>query len=45
MKPLLDKCVPFATYQSILEKGHDVDWVGRWPEDPGDREILRGLFA
>lgn len=21
--------------------GHDVDWVGTWPADPGDPEILR----
>jgi predicted nuclease of predicted toxin-antitoxin system len=20
--------------------GHDVDWVGNWPADPGDEEIL-----
>lgn len=41
MKLLLDKCVPSLTYQEILKRGHDVEWVGHWPEDPGDREILR----
>jgi predicted nuclease of predicted toxin-antitoxin system len=41
MKLLLDKCVPSITYQEILKKGHDAEWVGHWPEDPGDREILR----
>jgi predicted nuclease of predicted toxin-antitoxin system len=41
MKLLLDKCVPSITYQEILKKGHDVDWVRHWPQDPGDREILR----
>jgi len=41
MKLRLDNCVPSITFQEILNKGHDVDWVRHWPKDPGDREILR----
>jgi predicted nuclease of predicted toxin-antitoxin system len=29
---------PTAT--SLRGAGHDVDWVGDWPADPGDRAIL-----
>ncbi len=25
--------------------GHDCDWVGDWPEDPGDDEILAAALA
>jgi predicted nuclease of predicted toxin-antitoxin system len=25
--------------------GHDVEWSGDWPEDPGDDEILRRALA
>lgn len=25
--------------------GHEVDWVGEWPEDPGDEEILARAVA
>jgi predicted nuclease of predicted toxin-antitoxin system len=26
--------------QPLLDAGHDIEWTGDWPEDPGDREIL-----
>ena len=40
MKLLLDSCVwPGAAAESAAH-GHDAVWVGDWPSDPGDEEIL-----
>jgi predicted nuclease of predicted toxin-antitoxin system len=45
MKLLLDTCV-WGGARSVLEEvGHDVVWVGDWPEDPGDLEILTRAAA
>lgn len=40
MKILLDSCVSATLRPSLQTAGHDVVWVGDWPADPGDREIL-----
>lgn len=40
MKVLLDTCVWGGAKAELLEAGHEVDWVGGWQTDPGDREIL-----
>ena len=40
MKLLLDTCVPVGVRDSLLDAGHDVEWCGDWPSDPGDEEIL-----
>ncbi|MEW5871047.1 MAG: DUF5615 family PIN-like protein [Chloroflexota bacterium] len=40
MKILLDACVWGGVKNELLAEGHDVIWVGDWPEDPGDDEIL-----
>ena len=40
MKVLLDACVSAILRPPLEVAGHDVLWVGDWPEDPGDREIL-----
>ena len=29
-----------ATVERLIADGHDVEWVGAWTRDPGDREIL-----
>jgi predicted nuclease of predicted toxin-antitoxin system len=34
---------PTAT--ALRVAGHDVDWVGDWPSDPGDRAILERAHA
>lgn len=39
-KILLDSCVWSGVRDELLAAGHDVDWVGDWPADPGDEEIL-----
>lgn len=40
MKLLLGSCVwPGATAE-LAAHGHGVVWVGNWPRDPGDEEIL-----
>ncbi len=31
--------------QALVEAGHDVGWVGDWPSDPGDEEILARAVA
>ena len=41
MKVLLDSCVWGKAKTELATLGHDVDWCGDWPVDPGDREILR----
>lgn len=40
MRLLVDGCLSPATVERLTEAGHDVEWVGAWPRDPGDREIL-----
>jgi predicted nuclease of predicted toxin-antitoxin system len=40
MKVLLDACVSGQVRDVLVEAGHDVVWVGDWPNDPGDAEIL-----
>ncbi len=40
MKVLLDACVWSGMLTELRAAGHEVDWVGNWPEDPGDNEIL-----
>jgi predicted nuclease of predicted toxin-antitoxin system len=40
MRLLLDSCVWGKASPELRAAGHDVVWVGDWPEDPGDEEIL-----
>lgn len=40
MKILLDTCVWGGARKDLEAAGHDVDWTGDWPKDPGDEEIL-----
>ncbi len=40
MKILLDTCVCGGARKDLKAAGHDVDWTGDWPKDPGDEEIL-----
>lgn len=40
MKILLDTCISPRTRDKLTSAGHDVAWVGDWPADPGDEEIL-----
>ena len=40
MKILLDTCVWGGARVPLQAAGHDVEWSGDWPEDPGDSEIL-----
>ena len=37
---LLDTCVWGGTLETLKQEGHEVDWSGLWPTDPGDLEIL-----
>jgi len=41
VKVLLDACVWRGARVILLLAGHDVVWVGDWPKDPGDEELLR----
>ncbi|MDQ2807486.1 MAG: DUF5615 family PIN-like protein [Chloroflexota bacterium] len=40
MKLLLDSCIDRRAQPELQAAGHDVDWVGNWPADPGDAAIL-----
>lgn len=40
MKLLLDSCIWKGAGTELAAAGHDVVWVGDWPADPGDEEIL-----
>jgi predicted nuclease of predicted toxin-antitoxin system len=45
VKVLLDSCVWGGARLVIQDAGHEVDWAGDWPADPGDAEILRQATA
>lgn len=40
MRLLLDSCVWKGAGAELAAAGYDVVWVGDWPQDPGDEEIL-----
>jgi predicted nuclease of predicted toxin-antitoxin system len=40
LKLLLDSCVWGGAVGELTALGHDVEWSGTWPRDPGDAEIL-----
>lgn len=44
MKLLLDSCVFSGVTDELKAAGHEVEWVGDWPKDPGDREILERAY-
>jgi predicted nuclease of predicted toxin-antitoxin system len=41
VKLLFDSCMSPRDAAAVARAGHDAVWVGTWPADPGDREILR----
>ncbi|MFQ5502557.1 MAG: DUF5615 family PIN-like protein [Phycisphaerae bacterium] len=41
MKVLLDTCVWGGATEVLREADHDVIWIGDWPEDPGDEDLLK----
>lgn len=45
MKFLLDSCVSGRLKAVLQEAGHDVDWCGDWPHDPGDDAVLAHAHA
>jgi predicted nuclease of predicted toxin-antitoxin system len=45
VKLLLDSCVWGGALVELRAAGHDVDWAGGWPQDPGDEEILARALA
>jgi len=40
LRLLLDSCVWGGAVRELVAVGHDVEWSGTWPRDPGDAEIL-----
>ena len=45
MRLLLDSCVWKGVAEALRAIGHDADWCGDWPEDPGDEEILTRAYS
>jgi predicted nuclease of predicted toxin-antitoxin system len=45
LRLLLDTCVWGGARDRIAAAGHDCEWVGDWPKDPGDEEILAHALA
>jgi predicted nuclease of predicted toxin-antitoxin system len=45
MKLLLDSCVWGGALAELLAAGHDVDWAGQWPQDPGDDQVMAHALA
>ncbi|HUY33816.1 MAG TPA: DUF5615 family PIN-like protein [Pirellulales bacterium] len=45
MKILLDSCVWGKATGELTAAGHDAVWVGDWPYDPGDEQILAAAHA
>ena len=44
MKVLLDTCISVQLVEKLKADGHNVQWIGDWPKDPGDEEILQLAF-
>jgi predicted nuclease of predicted toxin-antitoxin system len=44
MKILLDTCVWGGSRKTLEAAGHDVEWTGDWPQDPGDDAILTHAY-
>ncbi len=40
MRLPLDTCIWKDAAAELEAAGHDVEWSGNWPQDPGDEEIL-----
>ena len=36
----MDSCVSGRLKDSLAAAGHDVEWCGDWPRDPGDHSVL-----
>jgi predicted nuclease of predicted toxin-antitoxin system len=45
LKFLLDSCVSGRLKATLQEAGHDVEWCGDWPSDPGDDAVLAHAHA
>jgi len=45
MRVLLDTCLCAHAATELRSANHDVEWIGEWPEDPGDRAILAYAFS
>jgi predicted nuclease of predicted toxin-antitoxin system len=45
VKLLADSCMSPSMVERLIEAGVDVDWVGNWPADPGDPNVLRAAHA
>jgi predicted nuclease of predicted toxin-antitoxin system len=41
---LADSCVSSRVAEQLVALAHDVEWVGSWPADPGDEEVLRHAY-
>ena len=45
MRLVVDSCVAGLVAAALREAGHDVEWTGDWPADPGDEAILQRARA
>lgn len=45
MRLLVDACAGRRLAAALRAAGHDVEFVGDWPSDPGDDEILQTARA
>jgi len=45
MRVLLDACVWGGARARIALEGHNVEWIGDLPEDPGDEEVISRACA
>ncbi len=45
MKLLLDTSIWQVLYQLLQQRQLDVDWLGNWPQQPSDRELLSLALA
>ena len=44
MRILLGTCVWGGVLKELRDANYDVVWVGNWPADPGDEEILSRAY-
>ncbi|HAI94122.1 MAG TPA: toxin-antitoxin system, toxin component, PIN family protein [Xanthomonadaceae bacterium] len=45
MKFLLDSCISCQLRDALAADGHNAEWCGVWPEDPGDTIVLERAHA
>lgn len=44
MKLVLDSCMSRRDAEALRAAGHQAEWIGDWPKDPGDKAVLQHAY-